>query len=55
MPEDDNKNQGQWELVGGKAFGKPKGKTISSKTNGTNGPKSGAAHKPILKVDELGI
>ena len=52
MYEDDHKNPGQWEVVGGKASGKPKGKTISNKTNGS-GPKS--APKPIIKVDELGI
>ena len=53
MYEDDHKNPGQWEVVGGKALGKSKGKTISNKTNGS-GPKSGAAHKLLIKVDELG-
>lgn len=50
---DDNKNPGQWEVVGGKASNKTKGgKSTSSKSNGS-GTKSGG-HAPIIKVDELG-
>lgn len=53
MYDDEYKNPGQWEVVGGKTSSKPKGKTATNKMNGA-GTKSGAAPKPIIKVDELG-
>ncbi|XP_032792088.2 transmembrane protein 214-A [Daphnia magna] len=52
MYDDEYKNPGQWEVVGGKTSSKPKGKTATNKMNGA-GTKSGAAPKPIIKVDEL--